>query len=50
MQIRVSYELIYERPQPTPMILMLDIHFTHFSDLVTADHIIITPPIATAHA
>ena len=42
MQIRVGYELIYECPQPTTMILMLDIHFTRVSDLVTADHIITT--------
>lgn len=37
MQIRVGYELIYECPQPTPMILALNIHFTRVSDLVTAD-------------
>jgi hypothetical protein len=28
MQIRVGYELIYDCPQPTPMILTLHIHFT----------------------
>jgi hypothetical protein len=44
MQIRVGYWLIYECPQPTPMILTLNIHFTRVSDLVTADHIIISPP------
>ena len=44
MQIRVGYELVYECPQPTPMILMLNIHFTRVSDLVIADHIITTPP------
>jgi len=43
MQIRIGYELIYECPQPTPMILMLNIHFTRVSDLVIADHIIISP-------
>ena len=32
------------------MILMLDIHFTRVSDLVTADHIITTPPTAPASA
>jgi transglutaminase-like putative cysteine protease len=46
MQIRVGYELVYECPQPTPMILTLNIHFTRVSDLVTADHIIISPPIS----
>jgi hypothetical protein len=45
MQIRLGYELIYECPQPTPMILTLNIHFTRVSDLVTADHIITSPPV-----
>jgi transglutaminase-like putative cysteine protease len=44
MQIRVGYELIYECPQPTPMILTLSIHFSRVSDVVIADHIITTPP------
>lgn len=45
MQIRVGYELVYECAQPTPMILTLNIHFTRVSDLVTADHIMTSPPI-----
>jgi transglutaminase-like putative cysteine protease len=44
MQIWVGYELIYECPHPTPMILMLNIHFTRVSDLVIADHIVTNPP------
>ena len=31
MKIRVGYKLVYECPQPTPMILMLNIHFTRVS-------------------
>ena len=38
MQIRVGYELIYDFPQPTPMMLMLNIHHTRASDIVIADH------------
>ncbi len=34
MQIRVGYEIIYDCPQPTPMILTLQIHFTRVSDLI----------------
>ena len=34
MQIRVGCELIYECPQPTPMILTLNIHYTRVSDIV----------------
>lgn len=45
MQIRVGFELVYECPQPTPMILTLNIHFTRVSDLVTPDHIITSPPV-----
>lgn len=45
MQIRVGYELVYQCPQPAPMILALNIHFTRVSDLVIADHIITNPPL-----
>jgi transglutaminase-like putative cysteine protease len=46
MQLRVGYELIYQCPQPTPMILMLNIHFTRASDIVIADHLVADPPVA----
>ena len=39
MQIRVGYELIYYCPQPTPMILTLNVHYTRASDLVVPDHL-----------
>jgi transglutaminase-like putative cysteine protease len=45
MKIRVGYELIYDCPQPTPMILTLSIHFTRTSDIVVPDHLITTPSI-----
>lgn len=45
MQIRVGYELIYDCPQPTPMILMLNIHFSRISDVVVPDHLITKPSI-----
>jgi protein gp37 len=35
MQIRLGYELIYNFPQPTPMILALSIHHSRTSDLIT---------------
>jgi hypothetical protein len=28
MQIRLGYELVYDCPQPTPMLLMLNVHYT----------------------
>ena len=45
MQIRVGYELIYDCPQPTPMILTLSIHFTRVSDIVVPDHLITSPSV-----
>ncbi|PIQ99019.1 MAG: transglutaminase [Nitrospinae bacterium CG11_big_fil_rev_8_21_14_0_20_45_15] len=43
MQIRIGYELIYTCPQPTPMILTLNVHYSRVSDLVIPDHIITSP-------
>jgi transglutaminase-like putative cysteine protease len=37
MQIRLGYELIYECPQPTPMILNLNVHQTRIADLIRPD-------------
>ena len=45
MQIRVGYELVYDCPQPTPMILTLHIHFTRVSDIIVPDHLITKPSI-----
>jgi transglutaminase-like putative cysteine protease len=44
MRIRIGYELLYECPKPTPMILTLNVHYTRVSDLVTPDHILTDPP------
>ena len=33
MKFRVGYELIYDCPQPTPMILTLNIHYSRAADL-----------------
>src|SRR5580698_1039886 len=43
IQIRIGYELIYDCPQPTPMILMLNVHPTRADDLVLPD-ILTTDP------
>jgi len=45
MQIRVGCELIYECPQPTPMILMLNIHYTRAPEIVRPDHLVTVPPL-----
>ena len=46
MQIRVGFEMIYDCPQPTPMIFNLNVHWTRFSDLVGRDELTFDPPVA----
>ena len=45
MKIRIGYELIYDCPQPTPMIVTLSVHYTRVSDLIIPDHLIAEPPV-----
>lgn len=45
MQIRLGYELVYNCPQPTPMILALHIHYTRVSDIIIPDNLVISPSI-----
>jgi transglutaminase-like putative cysteine protease len=45
MKIRVGYQLTYDLPQPTPMILVLGVHFTRASDIITADHLVTDPAV-----
>ncbi|SLN66916.1 transglutaminase-like domain-containing protein [Oceanibacterium hippocampi] len=45
MKFRIGYELKYEFPDPTPVILMLSVHFTRASDLEMPDHILLDPPV-----
>ena len=48
VQIRLGYELIYRCPQPTPMILNLNIHHTRAADLVRADDMLTDPWVPLA--
>ena len=48
MQIRVGYELIYDCPQLTPMMLMLNIHHTRAGDIVIPDRLVADPTIPVA--
>jgi transglutaminase-like putative cysteine protease len=48
MQIRVGYELVYDCPQPTPMILTLNIHFSRASDIIYPDHLRTDPMVPLA--
>src|SRR5438105_9168915 len=48
MQIRVGVEMIYDCPQPTPMIFNLNLHFTRVSDLLGRDDLVFDPPVPMA--
>jgi hypothetical protein len=39
MQLRTGYELIYNFPQPTPTILVVNIHDSRASDMVVPDNL-----------
>ena len=45
MMIRIGYELVYDCPQPTPMILSLSVHYTRVSDMIVPDHLITDPSV-----
>ncbi len=45
MQIRFGYELVYQCPQATPMILTLHVHYTRTSDLVRPDQLRTDPSV-----
>jgi transglutaminase-like putative cysteine protease len=45
MRIRVGYELIYDFPRPTPMILTLNIHYSRAVDIIVIDHMTVDPPV-----
>jgi transglutaminase-like putative cysteine protease len=45
MQIRAGYEISYECPKPTPMILMLSVHPSREADLIVPDRLILDPPV-----
>ncbi len=45
MRIHLGCELRFEFPQPTPMILMLNVHHSRYSDLEKPDHIVTSPSV-----
>lgn len=45
MRINVGFEMIYDCPQPTPMIFNLNVHYTRVSDLVGRDDLLFDPPV-----
>ncbi len=45
LQIRVGFEMVYECPAPTPMILSLNIHHSRAADLVRPDILVTNPAV-----
>jgi transglutaminase-like putative cysteine protease len=45
MKIKVGYELVYNFPQATPMILTINVHYSRASDLVVPDHLKTDPAV-----
>jgi len=48
MKIRLGYELVFDCPKPTPMILSLNVHSSRVADLLVSDHKVADPPISIA--
>jgi transglutaminase-like putative cysteine protease len=49
MLIQIGYELVFDCPQMTPMILMVNVHYSRASDIVSPDRLTTCPetPITT---
>jgi transglutaminase-like putative cysteine protease len=45
MHIHVGFEMIYDSPQPTPIIFNLNVHFTRVSDLLGRDDLVVDPAV-----
>jgi transglutaminase-like putative cysteine protease len=45
MKIRIGFDLVYDCPQATPMVLMLTVHHTRVADLVVLDQLWTEPSI-----
>jgi hypothetical protein len=44
-QFRLGYEFVYWCPQPVPMILLVNVHYSRASDLVIPDHLTTEPSV-----
>jgi transglutaminase-like putative cysteine protease len=46
VKLRIGYELIYDLPQPTPIILAVNVHSSRAADLIVRDDLAADPPIS----
>ena len=45
MEIKVGFEIAYAAAQPTPMVMMLSIHPSRFSDIIGTETIMAEPNV-----
>jgi len=45
MKIKLGYEIVMTHPQPTPMLLMLSVHYSRVSHILIPDYLITTPAV-----
>ena len=45
LQMRLGFEMVYDCPAPTPMILALHVHHSRAADLVRPDRLVTQPPV-----
>ena len=45
MILRVGYEFVYDCVRPTPIVLVLNIHYSRASDIVVPDHVVSSPSL-----
>jgi transglutaminase-like putative cysteine protease len=48
MTLRIGYELVYDFPQPTPVILVVNVHSSRSADLIVRDDLVAEPPTPVA--
>lgn len=48
MKIQVGYEIDYQFPQSTPLILLVNVHHSRTSDLVIPDYLVTDPQVPTS--
>ena len=46
MKFRTGFEIIYQFPQPTPVILVVNVHESRASDIIVRDRLVADPPLA----
>lgn len=45
MKIRIGYDMVFECARPTPMVLMLNVHYSRVAQLMTPDYLLTDPVV-----